>query len=105
MFFFTLECYSMQCSTFKFTTVYCSVAHHSEVIGVQCSLVQLRTVQCSEGNTMHYIILNIGILKSNSLIFLWSEGCTTQYTPSGVYGLIVNDNNEVNISLMSVRKI
>ena len=28
----------------------------------------------------HYIILNNGILKSNSSIFSWSEGYITQYT-------------------------
>ena len=53
----------------------------------------------------HYIILNNGILKSNSLIFPWSEGNITQYTHYGVYGLIVNENNEVNISLMIVKII
>ena len=44
----------------------------------------------------HYINLNNGILKSNSSIFPRSEG---------VYGLIVNENNEVNISLMVVKMI
>ena len=56
-----------------------------------------------EGYTVHYIILNNGILKSNSSIFPRSEWYITQYTPFGVYGLIVNDNNEVNISLMIVK--
>ena len=54
---------------------------------------------------MHYIILYIGILKSNYLIFPWSEGYITQYTPKGVYGLIVNEKNEVNVSLMVVKMI
>ena len=31
--------------------------------------------------TIHYIILNNGILKSNSLIFPPSGGYITQYTP------------------------
>ena len=53
----------------------------------------------------HYIILNNGILKSNSSIFPWSEGYITQYTPQGVYGLICNENNEVNISLMIFKMI
>ena len=51
---------------------------------------------------LHYIILNNGILKSNSSIFLLSEGYITQYILQGVHGLIVNENNEVNISLMIV---
>ena len=53
----------------------------------------------------HYIILNNGILKSNSSIFPRSEGYITQYTPLGVYKLIFNENNEVNISLMIVKII
>ena len=53
----------------------------------------------------HYIILTNGILKTNTLIFPWSEGYITQYTPQGVYGLIVNENNEVNICLMIVKII
>ena len=32
-------------------------------------------------NTLHYIIPNNGILKSNCSIFPWSEGYITQYTP------------------------
>ena len=52
---------------------------------------------------IHYIILNNGILKSNSSIFSRSKGYITEYTPQGVYGLIVNENNEVNISLMIVK--
>ena len=53
----------------------------------------------------HYIILNNEILKSNASIFPRSKGYITQYTPEGVYGLIVNENNEVNISLMVVKMI
>ena len=53
----------------------------------------------------HYIILNNGILKSNSSIFPRSQGYITQYTPQGVYRLIVNKNNEVNIFLMIVKII
>ena len=56
-------------------------------------------------STVHYIILNNGILKSNSTIFPWSKGFITQYTPWGLYGLIVDENNEVNISLMIVKII
>ena len=66
---------------------------------VQCSAVQCSAVQCS---AVHYIILNNGILKSNSSIFPKSKGYITQYTPYGVYGLIVNENNEVNITLVYV---
>ena len=36
---------------------------------------------------------------------LAGEGYISQYTPSGVYGLVVNENNEVNISLMIVKRI
>ena len=32
-------------------------------------------------NPIHYIILNNGILKSNSSVFPRSEGYITQYTP------------------------
>ena len=32
-------------------------------------------------NISHYIILNNEILKSNSSVFLWSEGYISQYTP------------------------
>ena len=56
-------------------------------------------------NKRHYIIPNNGILKSNSSIFPRSEGYITQYTPWGVYGLIVNENNVVNISLMIVKML
>ena len=38
---------------------------------------------------VHYIILNNGILKSNSSVFHRSEGYILQYTLQGVYGLIV----------------
>ena len=53
----------------------------------------------------HYIILHNRILKSNSSVFPRSEGYISQYTPYGVYGLIVNENNEVNISLTNVKII
>ena len=56
-------------------------------------------------NKGHHIILNNEILKSNSIIFPRSEGYITQYTPLGVYRLIVNENNEVNISIMMVKTI
>ena len=56
-------------------------------------------------SSCHYILLNNGILKSNSSIFPRSEGYITQYTPWGVYGLIVNENNEVSISLGIVKII
>ena len=56
-------------------------------------------------NILHYIILNNEILKSNSSIFPQSEGYITQYTPQGVYKLIVDENNEVNICLMIVKMI
>ena len=51
--------------------------------------------------TTNYIILNNGILKSNYSIFPWSKGYITQYAPQGVYGVNINENNEVNISLMT----
>ena len=54
---------------------------------------------------IHYIILNNGILRSNSSVYPRSEVYISQYTPLGVYGLIVNENNEVNISLMIVKMI
>ena len=53
----------------------------------------------------HYIILNNGILKSNSSLFPRSEGYISQYTPWGVYGLILHEINEVNIILMIVKMI
>ena len=56
-------------------------------------------------NIPHYIILNNAILKSNSSIFPQSEGYIKQYTPLGVYGLIVNEKNEENICLMIVKMI
>ena len=59
----------------------------------------------NSGCTVNYIILNNGILKSNSLIFPQSEGYITQYTPLGVYGVLINDNYEVNIGLMIVKMI
>ena len=40
----------------------------------------------SQWHPSHYIILNIGILKSNSLICPWSEGYIKQYTPREEYG-------------------
>ena len=52
-----------------------------------------------------YIILNNGILKLNSSVLPSSEGYISQYTPSGVYGLIVNEINEVNINLILVKII
>ena len=55
--------------------------------------------------TLHYIFLNNGILKLNSSIFPQSEGYITQYTPEGVYRLIFDENNEVNISIMIVKMI
>ena len=55
--------------------------------------------------TVHYIIHNNGILKSNTTIFPRSKGYITQYTPLGVYRLIVNKNNAVKISLMIVKMI
>ena len=56
-------------------------------------------------NPSHYIILNNAILKLNSSTFRRSEGYITQYTLYGVYGLIVNENNEVNIFLIIVKMI
>ena len=52
------------------------------------------TLRQPTGLLGHYIILNNGILKSNSSIIPRSEGYITQYTPYGVYGLIVDENNE-----------
>ena len=53
----------------------------------------------------HYIILNNGILKSNSSVFPRSKGYISQYTPEGVYWLIVHEINEVNIILLIVKMI
>ena len=44
---------------------------------------------------VQYIILNYEILKVNSNILPSSEG----YTPLGVYGLIVNEINDVIINI------
>ena len=52
-----------------------------------------------------YIILNNGILKLNSSVLPSSKGYISQYTPYGVYGLIVNEINEVIVSLMIVKMI
>ena len=60
---------------------------------------------CMINDSIHYIILNNGILKSNSLIFPRSEGYITQYTPKGLYRLIVNTNNVVNVCLLIVKMI
>ena len=64
-----------------------------------------RGEESGEMFTVHYIIHNNGILKSNTTIFPWSEGYITQYTPLRVYQLIVNKNNAVNIRLMIVKMI
>ena len=52
-----------------------------------------------------YILLNNGILESNSSVLPSSEGCISQYTPLGVYRLIFNYINEIIISLMVVKMI
>ena len=49
------------------------------------------------------VILNNGILKSNTAIFPRSEGYISQDTPYGVYRQIFNKNNQVNISLLIVK--
>ena len=49
-------------------------------------------------HTLHYIILNNGILKSNSSVYIYG---LIVY----VYRLIVNKINEVNISLVIVKMI
>ena len=54
----------------------------------------------TRGQQVHY-----GILKSNSSMFPQSKGYITEDTPQGVYGLIINENIEVNISLMIVKMI
>ena len=54
-------------------------------------------MQLTRVSKKHYIILNNGILKSNSTIYPRSEGYITQYTPEGVYGLTVNENNAVKL--------
>ena len=43
---------------------------------------------------LQYIILMYGILKLNSTVLPSSEGYISQYTPKGVYRLIVNEINE-----------
>ena len=68
-------------------------------------ITNLSTYAYVKLNIKQYIILNNGILKSNSSLFPQSEGYITQYTPSGVYWLIVNENNEVNNSQMIVKMI
>ena len=50
-----------------------------------------------------YIILNNGILNLDSSVLPSSEGYIPQYTLYGVYGLIVNEINEVIISVMIVK--
>ena len=70
---------------------------------VYCTVLELQSCVYSTVYIIHYIILNNGTLKSNSSIFPRSEGYITQYTPSGVFGLIDNENNEVNISLIIVK--
>ena len=44
-------------------------------------LVRIEFTQSKVECTLHYIILNNGILKSNSSKFPRSEGYITQYTP------------------------
>ena len=43
----------------------------------------------------HYIILNNGILISNSSVFPWSEGYILQYTPKEIDGQIVELLNDI----------
>ena len=50
-------------------------------------------------STVQYIILNYVILKLNSSVTPSSKGYISQYTPWGVYRLIVSDINMVIISV------
>ena len=52
-------------------------------IKVYCafSIIKPYNVEIELSSIVHYIILNNGILKSNSSIFPRSEGYITQYTP------------------------
>ena len=50
-----------------------------------------------------YIILKDGILRFYSFNITSQRGYISQYTPLGVYGLIVHEINQVNIILMIVK--
>ena len=54
---------------------------------------------------IQYIIIKVGILRFSLPIQAASKGYISQYTPQGVYGLIVNENNEVNVSLLIFLKL
>ena len=65
------------------------------------------TLFCNKASNYidQYIILNNGILKFTASVLLSSEGFISQYTPQGVYKLIVNEINEGIISIMIVKMI
>ena len=54
---------------------------------------------------IQYIILKYGILKVYSTLLPSSEGYISQYTPKGVYRLIVNEINEGIISIKLLRML
>ena len=54
-------------------------------------------------NTMLYIILKYGVYKLKSTVLPSSGGYILQYTPYGVYGLIVNEINEGIISIFILK--
>ena len=54
-------------------------------------------------NIYQYIITKYGILKLNSTVVPSSNGYISQYTPSGVYMLIVNEINEIIISIIILK--
>ena len=52
-----------------------------------------------------YSIKQYGILKLNSSVLPSIEGYISQYTPQGVYGLIVNEINKRILTIMIVKII
>ena len=56
-------------------------------------------------NLVQYIILKYGILKLNSKVLPSSKGYSSQYTPYGVYRLIVNEINEGISSIIILKNV
>ena len=55
--------------------------------------------------TVQYISLKYGISKFNSTVLPSSKGYISQYTPLGVYGLIVDKNKEGIISVIILANV
>ena len=55
--------------------------------------------------TVQYIILKYGILKLNFTILASSKVYISRYTSYGVYGLIVDENNERIISIIFFKNV